>query len=167
VLCSVRVVGPSGQKLLLRWLLAHNLFYYSSTQAIYTTCVLFYSSIQAVSTYLLAFRLAGLFFRLSMYIYLCVRRLIQTTTPVCLLPRVWVWGFWFGFALRRVALLCGVFVRLHLALFPAGGPFLPSLSVNRNNNEKPPQTSAGPVQTTRTVRVGSDKHLGDVKLSKC
>jgi hypothetical protein len=43
---------------------------------------------------------------------------------------VWVWGFWFGFALRRVALLCGVFVRLHLALFPAGGPFLPSLSVN-------------------------------------
>jgi hypothetical protein len=46
------------------------------------------------------------------------------------LPRVWVWGFWFGFALRRVALLCGVFVHLHLALFPAGGPFLPSLSVN-------------------------------------
>jgi hypothetical protein len=43
---------------------------------------------------------------------------------------VWVWGFWFGFALRRVALLCGVFVHLHLALFPAGGPFLPSLSVN-------------------------------------
>jgi hypothetical protein len=32
--------------------------------------------------------------------------------------------------LRRVALLCGVFVHLHLALFPAGGPFLPSLSVN-------------------------------------
>jgi hypothetical protein len=26
-------------------------------------------------------------------------------------------------------LLCGVFVQLHLALFPAGGPFLPSLSV--------------------------------------
>jgi hypothetical protein len=45
------------------------------------------------------------------------------------LPRAWVWGFWFGFALRRVALLCGVFVQLHLALFPAGGPFLPSLSV--------------------------------------
>jgi hypothetical protein len=43
---------------------------------------------------------------------------------------VWVWGLWFGFALRRVALLCGVFVQLHLALFPAGGPFLPSLSVN-------------------------------------
>jgi hypothetical protein len=43
---------------------------------------------------------------------------------------VWVWGFWFGFALCRVALLCGVCVRLHLALFPAGGPFLPSLSVN-------------------------------------
>jgi hypothetical protein len=28
------------------------------------------------------------------------------------------------------ALLCGVFVRLHLALFSAGGPFLPSLDVN-------------------------------------
>jgi hypothetical protein len=28
------------------------------------------------------------------------------------------------------ALLCGVCVRLHLVLFPAGGPFLPSLSVN-------------------------------------
>jgi hypothetical protein len=27
-------------------------------------------------------------------------------------------------------LCCGVFVRLHLALFPAGGPFLPSLHVN-------------------------------------
>jgi hypothetical protein len=25
---------------------------------------------------------------------------------------------------------CGVFVHLRLALFPAGGPFLPSLSVN-------------------------------------
>jgi hypothetical protein len=47
----------------------------------------------------------------------------------CLAPCVWVWGFWFGFVLRRVALLCGVVVRLHLALFPAGGPFLPSLSV--------------------------------------
>jgi hypothetical protein len=29
-----------------------------------------------------------------------------------------------------IALLCGVFVRLRPALFPAGGPFLPSLSVN-------------------------------------
>jgi hypothetical protein len=28
------------------------------------------------------------------------------------------------------ALLCGMFVQLQLALFPAGGPFLPSLSVN-------------------------------------
>jgi hypothetical protein len=44
----------------------------------------------------------------------------------------WVVGVWFGFALRCVAVLCGVFVRLHLALFPAGGPFLPSLSVNIN-----------------------------------
>jgi hypothetical protein len=39
-------------------------------------------------------------------------------------------GVWFGFALRCVALLCGAFVRLHLTLFPAGGPFLPSLYVN-------------------------------------
>jgi hypothetical protein len=45
-------------------------------------------------------------------------------------PCVWVWGFWFGFALRCVALLCGVLVRLHLASFSAGGPFLPSLYVN-------------------------------------
>jgi hypothetical protein len=51
----------------------------------------------------------------------------------CLAPCVWVWGFWFGFALRCVALLCGVFVRLHSALFPAGGPFLPSLSVKIHN----------------------------------
>jgi hypothetical protein len=48
----------------------------------------------------------------------------------CLAPRVWVWGVWFGFALRCVALPCGVFVQLHLALFPACGPFLPSPSVN-------------------------------------
>jgi hypothetical protein len=48
----------------------------------------------------------------------------------CLAPRMWVWGVWFGFTLRCVALLCGVFVQSHLALFPAGGPFLPSLSVN-------------------------------------
>jgi hypothetical protein len=47
----------------------------------------------------------------------------------CLAPHVWVWGVWFGFALRCIALLCGVFVRLHLALFPAGGPFLPALYV--------------------------------------
>jgi hypothetical protein len=47
----------------------------------------------------------------------------------CLSPCVWVWGFWFGFALRCVALLCGVFI-FGLALFLAGGPFLPSLSVN-------------------------------------
>jgi hypothetical protein len=29
-----------------------------------------------------------------------------------------------------IYLRCGVFVQLHLALFPAGGPFLPSLYVN-------------------------------------
>jgi hypothetical protein len=57
-----------------------------------------------------------------MYIYIHAQ--------ACLAPRVWVWGVWLGFALRCVALLCGVFVRLHLALFPAGGPFLPSLFVN-------------------------------------
>jgi hypothetical protein len=45
---------------------------------------------------------------------------------------VWVWGFWFGFALRCLALLCSVFVRLHLVLFLAGGPFLPSLSVRHS-----------------------------------
>jgi hypothetical protein len=49
----------------------------------------------------------------------------------CTRPDIALWGFLFGFALRRVALLCGVFVQLHLALFPAGGPFLPPLSVNR------------------------------------
>jgi hypothetical protein len=43
---------------------------------------------------------------------------------------MWVWGVWYGFALRCVALLCGVFVLLRLALFPAGGPFLPLLYVN-------------------------------------
>jgi hypothetical protein len=48
----------------------------------------------------------------------------------CLAPCVWVWGVWSSFALCCIALLCGVFVRLHLAWFPAGGPFLPSLSVN-------------------------------------
>jgi hypothetical protein len=48
----------------------------------------------------------------------------------CLAPRVWVWGAWSDFALRCRALLCGVFARLHLALFLAGGPYLPSLSVN-------------------------------------
>jgi hypothetical protein len=55
---------------------------------------------------------------------------------------VGVEGFWFGFALRCAALLCGVFVRLHLALFPAGGPFLSSLSVNLCTNW------AGPACTT-------------------
>jgi uncharacterized membrane protein len=40
-----------------------------------------------------------------------------------------VWGFLFGFASRCVALLCVVYVQLHLVLFPAGGPFLRSLYV--------------------------------------
>jgi hypothetical protein len=47
----------------------------------------------------------------------------------CLAPRAWVWGVRSDFALRCVALPCGVFVRLHLALLPGGGPFLPSLYV--------------------------------------
>jgi hypothetical protein len=38
--------------------------------------------------------------------------------------------FLFSFALRCVALLCGVWVRLHLILFPAGGSYFPSLSVH-------------------------------------
>jgi hypothetical protein len=32
----------------------------------------------------------------------------------CENPRVRVLGFWFSFALRRVALICAVYVRLHL-----------------------------------------------------
>jgi hypothetical protein len=57
-------------------------------------------------------------------------RPLAEVVEACLAPRVWVRGVWFGFALRCVALLCGVFVQLHLALFLAGGPFLPSLFVN-------------------------------------
>jgi hypothetical protein len=41
----------------------------------------------------------------------------------CFAPYVWVWVFWFGFALSCVALLCGLCVRLHLVLFPAGVSF--------------------------------------------
>jgi hypothetical protein len=61
-----------------------------------------------------------------------MRGLAQPSTEVfkaCFAPRVWVWGFWFGFALTYMAFLYGVCVRLGLASFPAGGPFLPSLSV--------------------------------------
>jgi hypothetical protein len=71
--------------------------------------------------------------RASRRVLLARPRLARPSAEVvqaCLAPRVWVWGVWFGFALRCVALLCVVFVRLHLALFPAGGPFLPSLYVN-------------------------------------
>jgi hypothetical protein len=132
----------------------------------------------------LCFRLAGLFFRLSMQIYqqsllgalrtpLGLRPLPGTPrcgarTSKCLrpalragvsrvlrrlgalaltlldhladkavpgfVPCVWDYSFWFGFALRCVALLCGVYVRLHLVFFPAGGLFLPSLSVNLSIN---------------------------------
>jgi hypothetical protein len=44
--------------------------------------------------------------------------------------RVEIWGFRFGFALRFEALLCAMCVRFNLALFPAGGPVLPYLSVH-------------------------------------
>jgi hypothetical protein len=37
--------------------------------------------------------------------------------------------FWFGFAEHCVALLSAVCVGFPVVLFPAGGPFLPSLSV--------------------------------------
>jgi hypothetical protein len=61
-----------------------------------------------------------------------IRGLARPSTEMveaCFAPRMWVWGFSFGFALRCVALLCAVCVRLHLVLFPAGGPFLPSFSI--------------------------------------
>jgi hypothetical protein len=64
-----------------------------------------------------------------MYLLHIFARHSAEVVKACLSPCVWVWGFWFGFVLRCVALLCGVFVRWHLALFSAGGPFLPSLSV--------------------------------------
>jgi hypothetical protein len=56
-------------------------------------------------------------------------RPLPEVVEACLAPRVLVWVVWFCFALRNLA--SGGFVRLHLALFPAGGPFLPSLYVNR------------------------------------
>jgi hypothetical protein len=62
-----------------------------------------------------------------------VRGLARPSTEVvgaCFAPRMWVFLFLFDLCLRCMALLCGVLVQLHLALFPAGGPFLPSLSVN-------------------------------------
>jgi hypothetical protein len=63
---------------------------------------------------------SGLYRDQSLYICWLFR---PVSSPVC--------GFGvFGLTLRCVALLCGVFVRLHLALFLAGGPFLPSLYVN-------------------------------------
>jgi hypothetical protein len=61
-----------------------------------------------------------------------MRNLARPWTEVveaCPAPRVWVLGFWFGFGLRCVALIGAVCVRLHLVLFPDGGPFLLSLSV--------------------------------------
>jgi hypothetical protein len=45
---------------------------------------------------------------------------------------MWVWGFSSGFALRCVALLCAVYMRLHLVVLLAGGPFPLSLSVTKS-----------------------------------
>jgi hypothetical protein len=56
--------------------------------------------------------------------------LLRWFRPV-LRPVSGFWFFLFGFALRCVALLCAVYVQLRLVLFSAGGPFLPSISVNR------------------------------------
>jgi hypothetical protein len=50
----------------------------------------------------------------------------------CFAPCVWVRDSLFGFALHCVALLCAIYVRLHLVLFLAGGPFLPTLSITRD-----------------------------------
>jgi hypothetical protein len=76
---------------------------------------------------------------------------------------VWVWGFWFGFALRRVALLCGVFVQLHLALFPAGEPFLPSLSVNifteRDGRKCPPAENKASMEQVYVFSEKDEGHL--------
>jgi hypothetical protein len=62
-----------------------------------------------------------------------IRSFAQPSTEVvsaCFAPRVWILGVWFCFALRCVALLCAVYVRMRLVLFLAGRPFLLSLSVN-------------------------------------
>jgi hypothetical protein len=57
------------------------------------------------------------------------------------------WHFLFGFALRCVALLCGLCVQLHLVLSPAGGPFLASLSVKIYNSwHDGRMDSKGPMQ---------------------
>jgi hypothetical protein len=61
----------------------------------------------------------------------------------CFALRVWVLGFWFCFAFRCVALLCAMYVRLHLVLFPAGGPFLPSLSVKLYCSGARPEVEPG------------------------
>jgi hypothetical protein len=63
-----------------------------------------------------------------------VRSLKSTYMPWWLRPALHpVCGFGvFGLASLCVALLCGVYVRLHLVVFPAVGPFLPSLSVKLN-----------------------------------
>jgi hypothetical protein len=44
-----------------------------------------------------------------------------TVVRACFEPCMWVWVFLFGFALRCVALLCAVCVRLHLACFRLAG----------------------------------------------
>jgi hypothetical protein len=41
----------------------------------------------------------------------------------CFQLRVWVLGFWFGLALRCVASVCAVYVRLRLVSFRLAGLF--------------------------------------------
>jgi hypothetical protein len=78
---------------------------------------------------------AGIFLRLSVATRAAgrvpMRGLARPSTEMvnaCFAPCVCVWGFWFGFALRSLAVwrVCAIAP----SLFPAGGPFLPSLSVN-------------------------------------
>jgi hypothetical protein len=61
----------------------------------------------------------------------------------CLAPRVWVWGVWFGFALRSLAMwrVCAI-----APAFPAGGPFLPSLSVTLIQHARETQISGRAIQ---------------------
>jgi hypothetical protein len=63
-------------------------------------------------------------------------------------------SFCFGFALRRVALICAVCVRLPLPLSPAGGPFL--LSLPEQLHEHTAQTAQG--DCTQTMHI-IPKHI--------
>jgi hypothetical protein len=78
----------------------------------------------------------------------CLPRPSAEVAQACFALRVWVWGVWFSFALRCVALLCGVFVRFLLALILAGRPFLLSLSVNLQRCTALTQQAGLPMQHT-------------------